>query len=100
MFCKMLSSQGFRYLSYDTAEIHVHADCKCTVVPSFMADTVEGYDPDAIGAQWEQEMSDLAEQRAARNGTTSQQEYDLLIKNLGESSKRAKERNKLRNKRR
>lgn len=100
MFCKMLASQGFRYLSYDTADIHVHADCKCTVVPSFMSDTVEGYDPDEIGAQWEQEMSDLAEQRAARNGTTSQQEYDLLIKNLGESSKRAKERNKLRNKRR
>ena len=45
-------------------------------------------------------MNDLAEQRAERNGTTSQQEYDLLIKNLREASKRAKERNKLRNKRR
>ena len=100
MFCKMLSSRGFVYLSEDTASTHVHANCTCVVVPGFKGDTVEGYDPDEIGAQWEQEMSDLAEQRAERNGTTSQQEYDLLIKNLGESSKRAKERNKLRNKRR
>lgn len=91
-FCKMLSSRGFVYLSEDTAGTHVHANCTCTVVPGFKGDTVEGYDPQAIGAQWEQEMNDLAEQRAERNGTSSQQEYDLLMRNLGDASKRSKER--------
>lgn len=94
MFCKMLSSLGFHYLSEEAAGTHVHANCTCTVLPGFKGTTVEGYDPDAIGAQWESEMGDIAERRAARNGTTPSQEYDKMLEQLGEASKRAKRKNK------
>lgn len=53
-FCIMLASRGFVYKSTKSAGglMHFHADCDCKIVPSWDADGVEGYDPDAYYSAW------------------------------------------------
>lgn len=47
-FCIMLASRGFVYWSSETAGNldHYHSHCDCRVVPQFVGESYEGYDPD------------------------------------------------------
>lgn len=55
-FCIMLASRGFVYHSRKSAgdNGHMHPHCDCKIVPGFEGDTVEGYDPDAYLAIWQE----------------------------------------------
>lgn len=55
-FCIMLASRGFVYHSRKSAgeNAHMHPHCDCKIVPGFEGDTVEGYDPDAYLAIWQE----------------------------------------------
>lgn len=62
-FCLMLASRGFVYTSREAAS-HAHAGCDCRVVPGFPGMEVEGYDPDALLAEWRgRESFDIPEQK-------------------------------------
>lgn len=62
-FCLMLASRGFVYRSAEAAS-HAHAGCDCRVVPGFPGMEVEGYDPDALLAEWRgRESFDIPEQK-------------------------------------
>lgn len=87
-FCLMLSGRGFAYRN-EAAASHAHANCDCRVVPSW-GGGVEGYDPDAIDAQWRKLMEKDAKARAERNGTTEAEERAKAIAQLEESAKRSK----------
>lgn len=54
MFCIMLASRGFVYLSESSAGAldHFHPHCDCRVVPGFGDTEVDGYDPDALYDVW------------------------------------------------
>ena len=94
-FCLMLASRGFVYRSESTAAIdHTHSRCDCRAVPGWDGDEVEGYDPDAIYDEWQDAIGRLAEERAERKGTSKEEELRKIMDGYGESSKRAKERNK------
>ena len=51
-FCITLASRGFVYYSRDSAQLygHMHANCDCVIVPSFVGAAVEiaGYDVDDL----------------------------------------------------
>lgn len=53
MWCIMLASRGFAYLSEEAAS-HTHANCDCRVIPSWDKDNpaVQGYDPDLYYDMW------------------------------------------------
>lgn len=53
MWCIMLASRGFAYLSEESAS-HSHAHCDCRVVPSWDKNNpaVQGYDPDKYYDMW------------------------------------------------
>lgn len=56
-FCKMLASRGFVYRNALTAgeAYHYHANCTCTVIPSFDGKTgVQGYDPSKYRSWYEE----------------------------------------------
>lgn len=56
IFCIMLASRGFVYLSKNTAGAdradHFHPNCDCRIVPGFQGMEVEGYDPSALYDEW------------------------------------------------
>lgn len=78
-WCRLLASQGFEYVSDAAANMARHPSCKCSVVVDFDADDprLEGYDPDALRAEygearkaatdgaWEEWMSLSKEERAS-----------------------------------
>lgn len=53
MWCIMLASRGFAYLSEEAAS-HTHANCDCRVIPSWDKDNpaVQGYDPELYYDMW------------------------------------------------
>ena len=53
MWCIMLASRGFAYLSEESAS-HSHAHCDCRIVPSWdkKNPAVQGYDPDLYYDMW------------------------------------------------
>lgn len=55
-WCSILASRGWVYLSRESANLHGkgHDHCDCELVPSWKADEayMEGYDPDALYAQY------------------------------------------------
>lgn len=57
-FCIMLASRGFVYRNKTSAgaDGHYHAHCDCRIVPSFSAEKIEGYDPDALYRQFRDDL--------------------------------------------
>lgn len=57
-FCIMLASRGFIYRNKTSAgaDGHYHANCDCRIVPSFSAEKIEGYDPDALYRQFRDDL--------------------------------------------
>lgn len=55
-FCVTLASRGFVYHSKDSADLygHMHANCDCVIVPSFVgaAVAIAGYDPGELYDQY------------------------------------------------
>lgn len=53
-FCAMLASRGFVYASAETAGSFrkYHEQCDCEIVPSWDAERISGYDPDALYADY------------------------------------------------
>lgn len=90
-FCLMLASRGFAYHN-EAAASHAHANCDCRVVPSWTAHAVEGYDPDALKAEWEASVQAEADARAERNGTDAADERRAIMKRYAASSRVAKKR--------
>lgn len=96
-FCLMLASRGFVYTSEEAAgyQGHYHANCDCVVVPQFAKDArYEGYDPDAEYVRWQDAMRADAEGRASRNGTSVDEELEIIRRNLEKSAERARRRAK------
>lgn len=52
-YCLMLSSRDAIYRSAETAEASKHTNCNCEVIPLAAGESMPGYDPTAIFAQWE-----------------------------------------------
>lgn len=88
-FCLMLASRGFVYHTETTAS-HAHANCDCRVVPSWLSHTVEGYDPQAIADQWVSAVEGKASERAARNGTSVDEERHKIMDSYARASQRAR----------
>lgn len=78
-FCLMLASRGFVYHSRETAGdmSHYHDDCDCQIAPEWAQGDVhiDGYDPDALYAQY----------REARAIAGSDNQADILtaLRSLG-----------------
>lgn len=71
-FCLALAANGWQKISKKTLKAghkdHIHANCDCTYAVRFDENTeVEGYDPDALRAQWD-----------AAEGNTSQEKIRFL----------------------
>ena len=65
-WCVMLGSRGAMYRSSDSAGAS-HGNCDCVVVPSFEDDDLpEGYDPDALYAQWQDMRAERLSQASQR----------------------------------
>lgn len=96
-FCLMLGSRGFVYTTALAAGDlnHYHANCDCRVVPSWKSSTVQGYDPDALYAKWQDAMHADAKARAEANGTSESEEYDKMIRQLEKGASKAKGRRAL-----
>ncbi len=90
-FCLMLASRGWVYHT-EAAASHAHAHCDCRVVPSWRAQSVEGYDPNALYDQWQNAIDEKAARRAERNGTTEDAERRKIMDAYARSSKNAKAR--------
>jgi len=90
-FCLMLASRGFVYHT-EAAESHAHSGCDCRTVPSWRAEAVEGYDPDALYDQWQESVDQTAAARAERNGTTEAEERRNIIAAYERSAANARKR--------
>lgn len=82
-FCKMLASRGFVYVSKETAlgktDDHYHADCTCSVVPSWDKGTkAEGYNPEQYWDEWKTWTEETAKKRSAESGRTYEQELKAI----------------------
>ena len=94
-FCLMLASRGFVYKSESSAAIdHTHANCDCRAVAGWDGDEVQGYDPDVIYDRWQGRITEIAEERADRKGTTVEEERGRIMRGYGNAAKRAKDRRK------
>lgn len=90
-FCLMLASRGFVYRTESTASMgHVHSSCSCRIVPGWPGMGVEGYDTSEIYDRWQRRIGDMAAERAERNGTSEEEEYDAIMRGYGEASKNAR----------
>lgn len=83
-FCLMLCSrEPSRYMVE-----HVHANCDCKLVPVTGKDSIKGYDWDAAYARWQDALTAKAEDRAARHGTTVEEEKRAIIQTYENSARR------------
>ena len=97
MFCLMLASRGFVYRSAKSAgELdHYHANCDCRVVAGWGDDPqVAGYDTKKLYGQWQASMDSMAKDRAERNGTSVAEERSAIYRQLSDSAKKARQRNR------
>lgn len=67
-FCLMLASRGFVYLNAKSAGAdgngHYHEHCDCRILPGFDGMDYEGYEPDALYAEFSDLSSDFDEKGA------------------------------------
>lgn len=90
-FCLMLASRGFVYHSTSSAAVdHTHANCDCRVIAGFDGDEVEDYDPQSIYDRWQEQIDQLAAERAERKGTTEDEEYKAIMAGYGRAARNAK----------
>lgn len=91
-FCLMLASRGFVYHSEKSAGglTHWHSHCDCRVVAGWDGMAVEGYDTQAIYDRWQDAIDAKAAERAARNGTSEDEERDAIMRAYGQASKNAR----------
>lgn len=98
-FCIMLASRGAVYLSARRAGMvdHFHPKCDCKIVPSWGKDEwdspVEGYDPSGIYDRWRDMEMERASERASRNGTTVDEEWQRDRDRLADAAERGHARN-------
>ena len=86
-FCLMLCSrEPSRYMVE-----HVHANCDCKLVPVRGKDSIAGYDWTAARARWQDALTAKAEDRAARHGTTVEEERRKILRTYENSSRRNKQ---------
>lgn len=100
-FCMMLASRGFVYYDQASAEEGSHIHCDCVCVPGNGADAtsptqIEGYDPMELYDLWQGQISETANNRASRNGTSYQIERMKIMDRYSAASKRAKASRRLR----
>ena len=94
-FCLMLASRGFVYQSEGTAGAgHTHYACDCRCVPGWDGMEVEGYDPDAIYDRWQGRITEIAEERADRKGTSVEEERGRIMRGYGNAARSAKRRSR------
>lgn len=86
-FCLMLCS---REPSRYTVE-HVHANCDCKLVPVTGRDSIQDYDWTAAYDRWQDALTAKAEDRAARHGTTVEEEKRAIIRTYENSARRNKQ---------
>lgn len=85
-FCLMLCSrEPSRYMVE-----HVHANCDCKLVPVTGKDSIKGYDWNAAYDRWQEALTAKAEDRAARHGTTVEEERRAIIRTYENSARRNK----------
>lgn len=91
-FCLMLASRGFVYHSEKSAGglTHWHSNCDCRVVAGWDGMAVEGYDTQEIYDRWQEAIDAKAAERAARNGTSDDEERDAIMRAYGQASKNAR----------
>lgn len=96
-FCLMLASRGFVYTTKLAAGSlnHYHANCDCRIVPAWKEKSVQGYDPDALYKQWDENMDEEAKRRAELHGTTTEAERSKMMKQLEKGASKAKGRRAL-----
>ena len=83
-FCLMLCSrEPSRYMVE-----HVHANCDCKLVPVTSMKQIQGYDYQAAYRRWQDALTAKAEERAARHGTTVEQEKAAIIATYENSARR------------
>ena len=90
-FCLMLASRGFVYRSADSAT-HTHANCDCRIVPSWDSNEVEGYDPSAIYGRWQEQVDEMARERAERRGTSFEEERGEIMARYARAASNARQR--------
>ena len=93
----MLASRGFVYYDQVKAEEGSHAHCLCVAVPGNGADAnsptqIEGYDPMELYDLWQGQISETANSRASRNGTSYQIERMKIMDGYKAASRRARKR--------
>ena len=83
-FCLMLCSrEPSRYMVE-----HVHTNCDCKLVPVTGKNSIQGYDHTAAYKRWQDALTAKAEERAARHGTTVEEEKREIIRTYENSAKR------------
>ena len=86
-FCLMLCSRApSRYMVE-----HVHANCDCKLVPVTGKNSIQGYDHTAAYNRWQSALTAKAEDRAARHGTTVEEEKRAIIRTYENSARRNKQ---------
>lgn len=91
-FCLMLCSRlPSRYMVE-----HVHANCDCKLVPVTGRNSIKGYDWNDAYRRWQDALTAKAEDRAARHGTTVEEEKRAIIKTYENSARRNRQNAKVR----
>lgn len=86
-FCLMLCSrEPSRYMVE-----HVHTNCDCKLVPVTGKDSIRDYDWTAAYNRWQDALTAKAEDRAARHGTTVEEEKRAIIRTYENSARRNKQ---------